>query len=206
MSLYGVLRTSTSGMAAQAGRLATVADNIANVSTNGYKRAYSDFASLLIAEAGGQYTSGGVLNQTRHTISEQGSLRNTQSVTDLAIRGDGFFIVADANGQPFLYTRRFVREERKRRARQHRRFPPDGLSAAGGPGQPDGQRLCGPRAGHHFVAGAAGNGQHDGVPSLPTCRPMMPLSQPPICLPPMRRQRSIPASHRSSPTTISATR
>lgn len=102
MSLYGVLRTSTSGMAAQAGRLATVADNIANVSTNGYKRAYSDFASLLIAEAGGQYTSGGVLNLTRHTISEQGSLRNTQSVTDLAVRGDGFFIVADATGQPFL--------------------------------------------------------------------------------------------------------
>lgn len=102
MSLYGVLRTSTSGMAAQAGRLATVADNIANVSTNGYKRAYSDFASLLISEAGGQYTSGGVLNQTRHSISEQGTLRNTQSATDLAIKGEGFFIVADSTGQPFL--------------------------------------------------------------------------------------------------------
>ena len=102
MSLYGVMRTSMSGMAAQASRLATVADNIANVSTNGYKRSYSDFASLLISEAGGQYNSGGVLNLTRHTISEQGSIRNTQSVTDLAIQGDGFFIVSDAGGQPFL--------------------------------------------------------------------------------------------------------
>ena len=102
MSLYGVMRTSTSGMSSQASRLATVADNIANVSTNGYKRAYSDFSSLLIAEAGGQYTSGGVLNTTRHTISEQGSLRNTQSVTDLGIRGDGFFVVSDAAGEPFL--------------------------------------------------------------------------------------------------------
>lgn len=102
MSLYGVMRTSTSGMSAQAGRLATVADNIANVSTNGYKRAYSDFSSLLISEAGGQYTSGGVLNETRHTISEQGSIRNTNSVTDLAVKGDGFFVVSDATGQPFL--------------------------------------------------------------------------------------------------------
>jgi flagellar hook protein FlgE len=35
-------------MAAQAGRLATVADNIANVNTNGYKRASTEFSSLLI--------------------------------------------------------------------------------------------------------------------------------------------------------------
>ena len=102
MSLYGVMRTSTSGMSAQAGRLATVADNIANISTNGYKRAYSDFSSLLISEAGGQYTSGGVIDQTRHTITEQGSIRNTQSVTDLAVKGDGFFVVSDAAGQNFL--------------------------------------------------------------------------------------------------------
>ena len=50
MSLYGIMRTSTSGMAAQAGRLATVADNIANVNTNGYKRAFTEFSSLLISE------------------------------------------------------------------------------------------------------------------------------------------------------------
>lgn len=102
MSLYGVMRTSTSGMAAQAGRLATVADNIANVNTNGYKRAYEDFSSLLIDEAAGQYTSGAVLSTTRHAISQQGSLQATSSLTDLAISGDGFFVVANAAGQPFL--------------------------------------------------------------------------------------------------------
>jgi flagellar hook protein FlgE len=102
MSLYGIMRTSTSGMAAQAGRLATVADNIANVNTNGYKRAFADFSSLLIDEAAGEYTSGAVLSTTRHAISQQGSLQSTSSLTDLAISGDGFFVVSDAAGHPFL--------------------------------------------------------------------------------------------------------
>lgn len=39
MGLYGMMRTGVSGMAAQANRLGTVADNIANSNTTGYKRA-----------------------------------------------------------------------------------------------------------------------------------------------------------------------
>ncbi len=104
MSLYGIMRTSTSGMSAQAGRLATVADNIANVNTNGYKRASTEFSSLLIesSPSASDYTSGSVLTRVRHAIDEQGSLQNTTSVTDLAISGDGFFVVADAVGTPYL--------------------------------------------------------------------------------------------------------
>ena len=52
MGLYGMMRTSASGMAAQANRLATVADNIANSSTTGYKRASTEFSSLIL-ESGG---------------------------------------------------------------------------------------------------------------------------------------------------------
>ncbi|MGB9143605.1 MAG: flagellar hook-basal body complex protein, partial [Aestuariivirga sp.] len=83
MSLYGIMRTSTSGMSAQAGRLATVADNIANVNTNGYKRASTEFSSLLIESSpnAADYTSGSVLTRVRHAINEQGSLQNTTSVT-----------------------------------------------------------------------------------------------------------------------------
>lgn len=43
MSLYGVMRTGGSGMNAQSNKLATVADNIANVNTTGYKRASTEF-------------------------------------------------------------------------------------------------------------------------------------------------------------------
>jgi flagellar hook protein FlgE len=103
MSLYGIMRTSTSGMSAQAGRLATVADNIANVNTNGYKRASTEFSSLLIEGVpSASYTSGSVLTEIRHAISEQGSLQNTTSTTDLAVRGDGFFVVTDSAGLPYL--------------------------------------------------------------------------------------------------------
>ncbi len=104
MSLYGIMRTSTSGMSAQAGRLATVADNIANVNTTGYKRASTEFSSLLIqsSASSSDYTSGSVTTDIRHAISEQGGLQSTTSVTDLAVRGNGFFVVSDSAGANFL--------------------------------------------------------------------------------------------------------
>jgi flagellar hook protein FlgE len=102
MSLYGVMRTSTSGMSAQADRLATVADNIANVNTVGYKRASTEFSSLLINSCANQYTSGSVLTHVRRAIGEQGSFQASTSVSDLAIRGTGFFVVSDAAGTNYL--------------------------------------------------------------------------------------------------------
>ena len=102
MSLYSIMRTSVSGMSAQSNRLATVADNVANVNTTGYKRASTEFSSLLLATCPGDYSSGSVLTQIRHGIGEQGALLNTTSVTDLAVSGDGFFIVSDKTGRPYL--------------------------------------------------------------------------------------------------------
>ncbi len=102
MSLYGVMRTGVSGMNAQSNRLATVADNIANSSTNGYKRASTEFASMLINTVSGEYTSGGVNTRVRYNVGEQGNLSYTSSVTDLGIAGNGFMIVTDGNGTPFL--------------------------------------------------------------------------------------------------------
>ena len=102
MSLYSVMRTSVSGMSAQSNRLATVADNVANVNTTGYKRAYSEFSSLLLSICPGDYSSGAVLTSVRHAIGQQGALMNTTSVTDLAVSGNGFFVVSDKNGTPYL--------------------------------------------------------------------------------------------------------
>ncbi|MGE0212583.1 MAG: flagellar hook protein FlgE [Parvibaculaceae bacterium] len=102
MSLYGVMRTSTSGMAAQANRLSTVADNIANSNTTGYKRASAEFSSLLLPSGSGQYNSGSVNTHVRNAISEQGGLQATTSITDLAISGNGFFVVTDQSGTSYL--------------------------------------------------------------------------------------------------------
>ena len=48
MSLFGVMRTGVSGMSAQSNKLSTVSDNIANVNTTGYKRASTEFSSLIL--------------------------------------------------------------------------------------------------------------------------------------------------------------
>lgn len=93
MSLYAMMRTSASGMAAQANRLGTVADNVANSSTTGYKRASVEFSSLILEQATTDYTSGGVTPNVRYAISEQGNLSYTTSTTDLAVSGNGFFLV-----------------------------------------------------------------------------------------------------------------
>jgi flagellar hook protein FlgE len=102
MSLYGVMRTGVSGMNAQANRLSTVAENVANVNTTGYKSSACEFSSLLLSTCPGNYESGSVLTSVRNRITAQGSLSNSSSMTDLAISGSGFFVVADSSGKPFL--------------------------------------------------------------------------------------------------------
>ncbi|MCV9998731.1 flagellar hook protein FlgE [Pararhizobium sp. YC-54] len=102
MSLYGMMRTGGSGMNAQANRLGTVAENIANANTTGYKRASTEFSSLILPTSNGAYNSGGVETKVRYSISEQGPTTYTTSGTDMAINGSGFFIVSGANGSNFL--------------------------------------------------------------------------------------------------------
>jgi flagellar hook protein FlgE len=102
MSLYGIMRTGVSGMNAQADRLSTVAENVANVNTTGYKSSSCEFSSLLLSTCPSGYQSGSVLSTIRTMIGTQGSIANTTSLTDLAVSGDGFFVVADEKGTPFL--------------------------------------------------------------------------------------------------------
>jgi flagellar hook protein FlgE len=102
MSLYGMMRTGGSGMNAQANRLGTVAENIANANTTGYKRASTEFSSLILPTSNGSYNSGGVETNIRYSVSEQGATTYTTSGTDLAISGGGFFIVSGENGSNFL--------------------------------------------------------------------------------------------------------
>jgi flagellar hook protein FlgE len=93
-------------MSAQGNRLGTVADNIANSSTTGYKRASAEFSSLVLDSGGAEYVSGSVDTHTRYAISEQGSFKFTSSVTDLAVKGNGFFIVSGGdNGTQSYLTR-----------------------------------------------------------------------------------------------------
>jgi len=102
MGISAIMRTSASGMEAQSNRLGTVADNIANVNTTGYKRADTEFSSFIPIRATSEYVSGSVTTHVRNAISEQGVFKSSTSPTDLAIDGNGFFVVSDTDGTPFL--------------------------------------------------------------------------------------------------------
>ena len=111
MSIYTALRAGVSGLTANSSALAVISDNIANVNTVGYKRSGVDFSALVNAQnSNTTYNAGGVLPLTRQQISLQGSLEQSRSATDLAISGDGFFIVSPnnqqlSNGGSVLFTR-----------------------------------------------------------------------------------------------------
>lgn len=108
MSLFGSLFTGVSALAAQSSSMGVISNNIANVSTVGYKANYSDFSSLVTnATNSGAYSPGGVLAHTQKTISSQGTLQQTNSSTAMAISGNGFFIVRPepASTSPIYYTR-----------------------------------------------------------------------------------------------------
>lgn len=102
MSLFGTLNAAVSGLAAQANKLGTIGDNISNSNTVGYKDAEVQFETLLGNQAASIYESGGVQSRVRYGISTQGSIVGTSSVTDLAVQGQGFFVVQDSSGSPAL--------------------------------------------------------------------------------------------------------
>lgn len=97
-----MMRTGVSGMNAQTNRLSVVADNVANVNTTGYKSSSCEFSSLLLSDNDMNYECGSVLTTVRHHADAQGNLAGTSSLTDLAIEGEGFFIVSDPAGTSFL--------------------------------------------------------------------------------------------------------
>ncbi|MVO17881.1 flagellar hook protein FlgE [Parasedimentitalea huanghaiensis] len=94
MTLSSSLNAGVAGLSANASRLASISDNIANSSTAGYKRVQTDFHSMVISSSGGNYTAGGVRATTTRLIDERGSLISTTNPTDLAVRGRGMLPVA----------------------------------------------------------------------------------------------------------------
>ncbi|MCV6591680.1 MAG: flagellar hook-basal body complex protein [Silicimonas sp.] len=93
MTISSSLAAGVAGLAANASRLATIADNIANSATYGYKRAVADFSSLVIESGEGTYSAGGVRVTTQRMIDQTGSLASTDNPTDIAVRGRGFLPV-----------------------------------------------------------------------------------------------------------------
>jgi flagellar hook protein FlgE len=97
MSLYGSMYTGISGVHGNTQRFSTISDNISNVNTTGYKAARTSFSDLVVgAGAKHSYIPGGVRSTIEHEVSRQGQIQSTASATDMAINGNGFFIVKDS--------------------------------------------------------------------------------------------------------------
>jgi flagellar hook protein FlgE len=109
MSIYGAMFSAVSGLFAQSEALGTISDNISNVNTVGYKATNEDFSTLVTeAATPNSYTPGGVIAHPQQLIDRQGLLQSATSPTDIAISGNGFFVVStNANSQSgtFLFTR-----------------------------------------------------------------------------------------------------
>ncbi len=98
MSISSSLNAGVAGLAANATRLATISDNIANSGTYGYKRAAADFESYVITHSrgAGLYSAGGVRAMTSRLIDERGALVPTSNPLDIAIAGRGMLPVTPA--------------------------------------------------------------------------------------------------------------
>ena len=95
MTISSSLNAGVAGLAANANRLATISDNIANSGTYGYKRVQTDFHSMVIASGSSKYAAGGVRATTQRLIDQSGSLVPTSNPTDIAVRGRGFVPVTN---------------------------------------------------------------------------------------------------------------
>jgi flagellar hook protein FlgE len=89
-------------LTASSNHLSTIGQNIANVSTVGYKRQQSVFQTMINQPNWSQPAAGGVTMKATTAIQTQGNLQTTTSSTDLAVSGNGFFVVSDAAGKQYL--------------------------------------------------------------------------------------------------------
>ncbi|MEA1983182.1 MAG: flagellar hook protein FlgE [Campylobacterota bacterium] len=112
------LFSGVSGLQSHQVAMDVESNNIANVNTTGYKYSRANFSDLLaqtksIATApqgslGGQNATQVGLGSTVSSMTRifsQGSVQNTDKNTDVAIQGDGFFIVSGDGGNTYKYTR-----------------------------------------------------------------------------------------------------
>lgn len=98
MSINRIFSNGVSGLSAQSNALAVISDNVANASTVGYKRSEAQFSDVRLNDRFGSYFDGaGVSGSERLLADRQGTMSQTGVTTNMAISGNGFFIVQDVD-------------------------------------------------------------------------------------------------------------
>ena len=105
MGILSSLYTGVSGMIAHGEGLAVTADNISNANTTGFKSSRAEFQDIIAKSlkgiSGGNQIGRGVKIGAVNPILNQGNVDTTEKVTDLAISGDGYFVLKGSDGQTF---------------------------------------------------------------------------------------------------------
>jgi flagellar hook protein FlgE len=115
MGIFDALTTAVSGLSAQSYALQNISGNIANSQTTAYKRINTNFTDLVADNIPSKQIAGGVLASSVSTNNIQGDIQNAATSTNMAVNGNGYFIVEKpssfTDNQPVfggvnLYTRR----------------------------------------------------------------------------------------------------
>lgn len=94
MSILNAMYSGVSGLSAEGDALGVIGDNVSNTNTVGFKESRAVFETMLGGSVGDPNAKGaGVRMEKAQQIFAQGTLQNTGNATDLALSGDGFFVV-----------------------------------------------------------------------------------------------------------------
>lgn len=100
------MNAAVSALKSESQALSTISNNLANSGTTGYKAVSTQFLSLLSSGSGGNsYPAGGVSSVARQNVTLGGNITSTTSATDMAIDGNGMFVLSDESGASTFYTR-----------------------------------------------------------------------------------------------------
>ncbi len=94
-------QTSLSGLNAAQANLSVTGNNIANASTNGFKKSRAEFADIFAVSFGGASSTaigGGVRVANVSQQFSQGNIEFTENALDLAISGEGFYVLRNPDG------------------------------------------------------------------------------------------------------------
>lgn len=106
MTISSAMNTAVSALKAQSQALSVISNNLANTSTTGYKSVTTSFSSLVTqAYSGTSYSGAGVTSASRQNVANQGTISATTNTTDMAIDGNGMFVVSDGGTDTLYYTR-----------------------------------------------------------------------------------------------------
>ena len=110
MSLNSSMQVGVSAMKATSTALTGISNNIANMNTTGYKATSTSFSDLISGNATGTINGQGVVSKIIQNVTSMGDLSTTTSQYNLAVNGQGMFVVSDSSNalstnSTVLYTR-----------------------------------------------------------------------------------------------------